>query len=765
MPSRDDRTEPSDETTAREDDEREESDQRKLFSTTGYSRRNYLRAAVGTAAILGAGVGTASAATSKYGISFDRVVHAVDDLGLDPNGNQPIGSTVQNAARDGTLIQFPDGDFLVSNGITIRGKRNFGIVGSGNTSFVAPGSTKVPIIYKNVDNGLFADLTLDQTRNQADFATKFLTPTYNHVENVDVVGYNQQMDGVKLGFKIVAEATESSGKVVLKNFKAADGSLLGDYIGAGGGMYLGPGHVGTARIIDCHLEEWANNGIYAGRANGPVQVVGGIYRNNDVSQVRLSGPNSYVKGAQIEVDMSKSDNPGTPRNQRGVEIETGRIQKTGGGVYDCDIRLNNSPNPSNAIFVHGNAGYADIENTRIEVNRNGSRALRAAKPQATNGGSRPPAPKPHYVKMHNVSVTGSANGREAIKIVDRPNSEVTNSCIHQTGSNRDGVKLVDSDSSTVQDDTIDVTDQETVFVRSQVDSGSITTSGTCPAPGTSTSSSGSTSSGSTTDTSGSTSGTSGSTTDTKSLVVEPAGSSGAKINYSFTVDGTVSATSTVDANDTISGSSVDGIIRGQTDEYEITGSLTDFQSDGDLTVTIDGQAVDLSQFQDPTWKTLHLSADSTQKITYSFTVDGDLRATDTVDPHESIDGSSVDGILYSGVDDFEFTGSITDFQTDGDVTATVDGEPLDLSQFDSQLPNTLAIDGTNTDSKSTYTFSVSGDVEKDPTAGSINSGDVIDGSSVSGSVYNGVDGYRFSGDIVSFDLDGTASVQFADNDG
>ena len=54
----------------------------------GFDRRSFLRAGLAATALGAAamGSGTASAATVRD-VPFDRVVDAVDDLGMDPNGN------------------------------------------------------------------------------------------------------------------------------------------------------------------------------------------------------------------------------------------------------------------------------------------------------------------------------------------------------------------------------------------------------------------------------------------------------------------------------------------------------------------------------------------------------------------------------------------------------------------------------------------------------------------------------------------------------
>lgn len=74
------------------------------------NRRSYMKLSAAAAAAMGtaAATGTAAAATSRHGISFDRVVNAVDDLGWDPGGNQEIDVPTD----DGLLIEVPAGEYV-----------------------------------------------------------------------------------------------------------------------------------------------------------------------------------------------------------------------------------------------------------------------------------------------------------------------------------------------------------------------------------------------------------------------------------------------------------------------------------------------------------------------------------------------------------------------------------------------------------------------------------------------------------------------------
>jgi hypothetical protein len=76
--------------------------------------------------------GRVSADTTYNNISFDRVVDAVEDLGMDPTGGQPIDSSFESAIETGTLIEFPPGEYLVKTDHNTHTVSRFGIRGTGD---------------------------------------------------------------------------------------------------------------------------------------------------------------------------------------------------------------------------------------------------------------------------------------------------------------------------------------------------------------------------------------------------------------------------------------------------------------------------------------------------------------------------------------------------------------------------------------------------------------------------------------------------------
>ena len=100
-------------------------------------RRDYLRLSA-TATAVGAGSGAvlrgSVVATSPSEHSFDRVVDAVDDLGMDPTGEEAIDDILSDEIPADTLVEFPSGEYLVTDAVETDAVKRFGIGESDATS-------------------------------------------------------------------------------------------------------------------------------------------------------------------------------------------------------------------------------------------------------------------------------------------------------------------------------------------------------------------------------------------------------------------------------------------------------------------------------------------------------------------------------------------------------------------------------------------------------------------------------------------------------
>ncbi|NHN58233.1 MULTISPECIES: hypothetical protein [Halorussus] len=169
-----------------------------------------------------------------------------------------------------------------------------------------------------------------------------------------------------------------------------------------------------------------------------------------------------------------------------------------------------------------------------------------------------------------------------------------------------------------------------------------------------------------------------------------------------------------------------------------------------------------------------VAGQNTSNVTYEFTVEGSVtKRTSATGGVESEGNDSVtdngDGtVTVSGVSGNGYGDS---YLVDGDVvsmdldeskwTLRYGGEEVGVG--DLVLPNELVIDGSDAPRRaSTYTFEVSGAARKSAALGSVNRHDTIKDGQISGRVIGGKDGFRFSGEITAFRLDGPATVEVRD---
>lgn len=184
----------------------------------------------------------------------------------------------------------------------------------------------------------------------------------------------------------------------------------------------------------------------------------------------------------------------------------------------------------------------------------------------------------------------------------------------------------------------------------------------------------------------------------------------------------------------------------------------------------------------------------TQSISYEFTVDGavakhtvsgDIATEGNDEIADNGDGTvTVTGVSGNGygdaymvdgaitamqLDDSKWTlryggqqtsvADLTDSSSDVDASSTTE-TASDSTSGDSDLPNTLVLDGTDTPNEvCTYQFTVSGSAAKSDALGSINAYDEVSGDTISGRVIGGTDAYRFSGEITDFTVSGSVAVR------
>jgi len=168
------------------------------------------------------------------------------------------------------------------------------------------------------------------------------------------------------------------------------------------------------------------------------------------------------------------------------------------------------------------------------------------------------------------------------------------------------------------------------------------------------------------------------------------------------------------------------------DSFTFEGGITDFSATGDvesLTMYADGNEVTVDELLEK----------------YGETVDD-----------ESDDASD------------ETTDDDSDEATDDDSDEATDDASDETT--DDALSNRVIVDGTRVNSVAAYTFSVTGDVELDEAISSEGNSrwddmdDVVEDGTVTGVVAKGIDGFRYSGEITSINVDGVVDVSIESTD-
>ncbi|WP_195155807.1 right-handed parallel beta-helix repeat-containing protein, partial [Halorubrum sp. AJ67] len=402
---------------------------------------------------------------SRHGIEFDRVLNAVDDLGLDPSGEVAAEDDVEDAlSNDGTLLAFPKGSYRFGGSVSLDAER-VGILGLEAVElspdfgfdgllFDGQGAAVDDVLVENVDIDIRAPATTAGIRLNCRH--------HFHVENVEFVGRgtNPSSGGTTSAFLLAVRS--ENGRGVLRNVVAKKGSRIDGYEGGNGriGVWIGWSNKGTVRIEDCDFREFGNNGVYGSRTPGNVEVVGCYFLNNNVCGPRIGGAGSYVENCTVEIDLDRytggTVDTSTEFNTRAIVVEQG-IQRTdapalpgGAEIRGCTLHARSSPLSQSVIEQSPVARNLTVRDTEIRCDIDGTPAVRRGPVGALPfrpDRQRPPGP--HWTRLQNVTVGGDASGGVAIDLQSAPGSRVTDCEITCRGADRDGVLLDSSPKSAV----------------------------------------------------------------------------------------------------------------------------------------------------------------------------------------------------------------------------------------------------------------------------------------------------------------------------
>lgn len=519
------------------------------------------------------------------------------------------------------------------------------------------------------------------------------------------------------------------------------------------GYYVPPQHAGKLTFRDCTLIR-CNNGIYASPPGKPedgqqgqVIVEGGLYMNNNVAAVRIGSHNSIVRNVTIVNDDTIPNDCGGDNNGRGI-----RVREPGNDILieDCDITYTaDSDGASTPIIIQPDAagGGGTIRNCRI-WNERDNNPIDFAKEGSPDGWS---GSGIHLTGPGNLDVDGEIDSWIACRAdgCDIPTREK-----QWVGDGGDGSSGSSGGNTTTTTDSSGSSLEVSTLESTNVGETSATLQGSLDSLGDASEAEG-------------------------YFEYREAGSS------SWTATDPQTLSSTGAFSQEVSGLSAD------TDyDYRAVGQASDPTAGDTLTFTTGAGDANSRLFE--------IIADTYGELyEYEFVVDGSVQVTEGRSPaitsvNETNDAVSEqdDGtVLVSGQtgylldhpqgDAYVVTGEIQSYQQTGGESGAklyLDGGEVTVEALNggdssgtdgsggSDLPNRVVFEAKTNGSDGSYAFEVSGEVAPEPGTGSLEDSDVVSGSTVEGELDGSVDAYRYSGDIVAFELRGDATVRIEDNE-
>lgn len=397
------------------------------------TRRRILKA-LGTAGILGLlglvvfeGVDEDPEGTDPDS-SYDRTVDIVE-AGADRTGSQPIDDVLESVVEDDTRVVFPPGTYRMEREFSYQNGRNVALVGTGGsaeTTILVGRSFGAANLFDFGQSAGYAvegltieGFTIDMT---AEGAGACFLWAYAHddvtVQDIVVDGVLQgELPAGKGEIMLRLDVVDENGTALIRKLSAPDG---GEYAGSGEpstGIYVGGLHAGSVRIEDCEIAGFQDNGVYtsaASEADGRVVIRGGVYANNDVSNVRIGGGETLVEGVRIVQNATR-----------------GMIYNNPRGLYARD-------------------GNATVRNTSIEYDDGDSVAIQAGPQmgdlvledvhvrQRTSNMAIVCQPNTASLNAAGLVVVVEGEGRQVL-YAEGGRVRITDSCIQASGGTRDGL--------------------------------------------------------------------------------------------------------------------------------------------------------------------------------------------------------------------------------------------------------------------------------------------------------------------------------------
>ena len=377
------------------------------------------------------------------------------DAGADRTGERPITDVLSRVAADDTRVIFPSGRYRLET-LVLDSYDGLQLVAPDGATLVPATTGKSVLSFRDCANVHVRGFTVDSRAKDTSFSLGIHGVGGDSTVAKYALRGRQDSDSPTHGLLIKCEGGDTS--ITAQDVYFGDGAE-NDGIGVfifPNGSYTDPSRDGgTVTLRDVHVEGWHHEGVYGSPHRGPLNVIGGLYKNNAIEQVRVGGGNAddhaHLKGVTIVVDDPPSyigDGTFGPkqRNYRGIWCEEG----DGVTIEDCRVHIGQIDQPqarsSGGIVVKGEFGRATIQNSRVRIDMSDTPAIRCQQPVTYDPDTQVSldhAPPSHAVSIHDVEITGTATGSAGIVAARRP-VHVKHCYLRGTGGHRVGIESRDA---------------------------------------------------------------------------------------------------------------------------------------------------------------------------------------------------------------------------------------------------------------------------------------------------------------------------------
>ncbi|WP_336328812.1 hypothetical protein [Halovenus sp. HT40] len=589
------------------------------------TRRSYL--ALGAASVTTLSVtAAANGSTRRHGIEFDRVLNAVDDLGIDPTGGAAADEQIAQAG-DGTLVQFPDGKYRFDSETATFDGGTHGFEGVGeHVSFLSSGDRPGFLLNGSEMEAAYIDgIDLDQRQSAACAGLRF-SGNRIVIQNIDVHGRPDTTGGLPL----LAHATlNADGVSRIRNLNATAGRSRQPMVRPG--IFVEDNHKGTLTIQDCDLRRFPHGAVHADRHSGRVHVQDSHFENNALS-IRLCGSGSSIQNCSILVEEFPSvepENATEPYRFHGVSIASAAA---GGSqpieISDSEFQIEQLPASVPAIVIPSAGPALSLVESRIEYNNTGCTVVLARRPDSGSAGVRP-------LRVRDTTITGNGSVDSVIELENANGSKLDAVRILLDQADTDGIRICDSEDCRIEQTDIAVPGQAAILRDATVECLALSDDSSSD-PAANQHSSG-----------------------TDTLAIDGAT---AETAYEFTADGRIYA-ETESTGYPTSGTNSEGVVGNGTDRYTVEGTITDIRLDGVATVYLNGQQVNPAAFNGGYPHELVFNTGDTA-TSYTF-------AVTALSPWEAADGTGRVTVPPSGAADrYRFDGAVDSLSVRGTAEAS-----------------------------------------------------------------------------------------------